>query len=710
MLAPEAVVVARKGLPAAQRIFWQADEFKKLRADLHAGDPSLGLDTRSGSDAFLQTVADRIHVKTGGHPELLDVVRTGKLRGHPLFHGTQPSKEARHILTQMAEEGVGPQVVKGRLVAEGVEGGVQKMAAIYDNSAEFMFNALGAVPTNRLSRSPVFRQTYWQRVEELAPLLTKNDRMRLARQAKEAGMGKDTVGRLKAQAASPQPSGPLSLEEADKVAKAYGLVETRKLLYSLHEKSQVMDAFRVVFPFGEAWREVLTRWARLGTENPLVPYRIGQGLSEGEGAIFSPDPVTGEEMVHIPGSEWVTDKLVGVPVEMDMPLKGMNMFGNILPGVGPVVSMPASALLPDSPDFDFVRQAILPYGETDTSGGLLESQLPSYAKKILAAYGHGFDSNSRQLASTTRDVMAYLNSTGDYDLSTPEGQDQLIEDSKEKAKKVYLLRAIVQSGAPASPATRFAAQDEDGHLHTIFKLADDYRRMQEKDYKTATERFLNKYGEAAFLSTVGKTEGTVQPTESVNTLARSHPEVARKHPNVFGYFAAPNSEVDPGEIERQVQQGTRSLVGPEKAAKTANIRIAASIYSRAQEQVGANPDSDQRAWLREVRDKLKNDYPGYTGGFDSTKSEGSVQELIRASTDPVLKQTPVGEALGIYLQARTQATEAARAQGLAGFGDAKQAAPLRAWLRTVADRLGADFPGFSDVFDRVLEREMSEDE
>lgn len=703
MSDPVAREVARKGTESARRSFMFGN-LQGVREELQAARPEMGLDDAATAGRYIETVADRISVKTGGHPAVLDAIRTGKLEGHPLVIGTQPNPKAKRVLERLRDEGVGPPVVKGQVSLVGQDGTLTAMARNYDRAAEFMFNALGSVPTNKLSRSATFRQSYWKRIEELAPMLARNDRARLARQAKEAGLDRATVNRLKATVAHEQ-AGTLSLEDADRVSKAFGLGETRRLLYSLHDKRQAADALRVVFPFGEAWWEVLSRWTMLGAENPLVPYRASQGLQEGEGVVFAPDPVTGQEMINLPGSQWITEKLVGVPVKMDMPLKGLNMFGQVLPGVGPVVSIPAGKLIPDDPGADWLRNMVMPYGEQDISSGAFESFLPPYLKKLAASVGWKSPAQQRQIASTTRDVMAYLYSTGDYNLSTPEGQDKLISDAKDKAIWVYRIRAVAQSTLPSAPTTKFAALDKDGRLTALVKLAEDYRRLQKQDYRTATERFLTKYGQGAFLAVIPKTTGTVAPTDTVNKLARQHPDVARRYPNVFGLFA-PQGEVDPAEIERQVQAGTRELVGPEKAVTTANIRLAGSIYAEAVKRAGDSPDAEELAWLRDVRDRLKKDFPGYTGGFDSSKAEGSIQELIRASEDPVLSVTRAGRALTIYLQARKRAIEATRSQGLAGPFQAQAARPWRDWLRQVAVRLRADYPEFGQMYDYVLGREM----
>ena len=117
----------------------------------------------------------------------------------------------------------------------------------------------------------------------------------------------------------------ISMEEVDSIAKAAALTETRQLLYDLSKRSNFSDMMRNIFPFAEAWWEILTTWSRLIQENPRTLQRFQQaykGASEdiqlpesafsveghdGKG-FFYIDPRTNEEMFAIP---WLSDALSG---------------------------------------------------------------------------------------------------------------------------------------------------------------------------------------------------------------------------------------------------------------------------------------------------------------------------------------------------------------------------------------------------------------
>lgn len=705
--------LARHGAKHVKDEFWDG-KLQGFRKELGQslkdtkGRP-INFEDRTISDAYVDMMAKEVRKYTLNHPDLIGAVAHGKLRGHPLTDGVTPNRFALKELQSMVAEGTTPRVVRGSVVDGGSASNGQKVIKHWENAVQEGFRLMMGVPTNRLSRSPVFRQAYWQRMNELVPLLTKADRARLIRNAKVAGVDRKIIESMRTRAAeNADRSGSLLLENADTVAKHHGLMTTRDLLYSLHEKAQVADALRVVFPFGEAWREVLTRWTKLSTENPNVAYRGLQAIPAAErGGLIYPDPATGQEMFAIPGSEWVTEKLVGVPMKAEASVQGLSMFGTVLPGVGPAVTIPLSKVMPDHPTFDLVRALVLPFGDPDTSGGLFESLFPAYSKRLLAAAGQGSPRSQRQMASTVRDVMAYLHSTGDYDLSTPEGQQELLDDSKEKARALYIIRGIAQSTAPSAPVTKFYAKDKSGNLALLYELQADYRKMMAQNFDTATERFIDKWGENAFLATIPKTTGSLYSiTDRVSQFSRAHPDQAKRFPATIGLFAPSgvDAPIGDGETERQIQKGVRDIVTPEDAIKTHNIRMASLLYDRAKEKIGDDPLA-----LWAVQDKLVKKYPGFTGtAGDLSKGPGSVQELIRASQDPTLAATDAGKGLTLYLEARAEAQADARALGVKDFTTAARAEPLREWLDEVATWVLDQHPEFVDMWDRVLSREIEE--
>ena len=153
------------------------------------------------------------------------------------------------------------------------------------------------------------------------------------------------------------------------------------------------------------------------------------------------------------------------------------------------------------------------------------------------------------------------------------------------------------------------------------------------------------------------------------------------------------------------EPGSAGARGLEDMVKLANVRLGNAAMARAREK-----DSDP-AFLRNVRDRLKRQFPGWTGQPDDLgRTDALVQELIRASEDDVLRQTEAGRGLTTYLRARREALEAAEAAGYAGFQESQATAPLRDWLRDRGERIASRYPAFEQMWDRVFLRELPEDE
>ena len=59
----------------------------------------------------------------------------------------------------------------------------------------------------------------------------------------------------------------------DRIAKARALTEVQELLYDLTKRKKVAYNLRGIFPFGEAYIEIMTTWAKLLKENPEITRR-----------------------------------------------------------------------------------------------------------------------------------------------------------------------------------------------------------------------------------------------------------------------------------------------------------------------------------------------------------------------------------------------------------------------------------------------------
>lgn len=439
------VADARVSIDDLKDDFWDGP-LQAVRKKMLPDKP--GLADRATSDAYVDSVLERLRIKTGGDETLVDMVATGKIAGKEALHDGERMRQPTKQFTSWLEDNldVAPDVVKGqmRLTAPNGRGN------FYDNATSWLWSHLYTERSNNLSRSPTFKQYYWQRVREMLPGMTEDAQTQVLRQAEQAGFKGDELGALRRAAKSS--TGVVDVGRADLVAKTWALNQTKNLLYDLHERGQFFDAMRLVFPFGEAWKEVITRWARIAAERPQVARRFQQTIDGARGSgFFHVDP-NGDEVFTYPGSEWITDKMLGVPVPLTGRVAGLSLMTDVMPGVGPVVQIPAAYLLPATPSTDAVRKLIFPFQSPDVGTGVLESFAPAWVQKFLAAIGKG---DQRLFANTTTQLMKYLASTGDYDTSTVEGMQQLADDAKSAAQTLYVIRMAGQFAAPTAPAPEF---------------------------------------------------------------------------------------------------------------------------------------------------------------------------------------------------------------------------------------------------------------
>lgn len=688
---------------------------QKLRLDMADAPGRDLLVTRSGADAYVDSVLARVKIKTGDDLELWDAVGTGKWNGYDL------GDDFVEALAAKAASGQGPAKVKGDLLVHvRDQGSLARFEKWADKSTEGMFNILMSRPTNYLSRSPAFKQFYYRRATELLSQMSAEAQAVALRRAEKAGLSGKQLKQMREYAALG--TGKLTVEESDVLAKGFALDSTRELLYDLHKRSQFFDVARIIFPFGEAWKEVLTTWARIGSQNPVAIRRgfaavqgARSGDINGDGRGFFYANERGEEVFAYPGTGWLTEQTLGVRAPFTGTGKGLNVFSQtLMPGVGPVVQIAAGKLLPDDPDLDPVKKFLLPFGETDTSGGYIETFLPTWYKKFQtsgwAPWPPRNGVQERAYSNTVMDVVRYLVSTGDYSIGTPEESDRTLEAAKKRASGLYLIRGLAQVFAPSPPSPEQLAQTKDGNLRTTALLADEYRKLQQEDYRTATERFIDRFGEGAFLSTIGKTEGGGPVTKEGFDLVRRNPEVGRLFGDVVQYFV-PDGDFDSDAYRATINDGTREQRKPEDAIALANQRIGAMIYRAAQDKVGENPSPGEREYLRGIKTEIKARYPGYAATPSNLrKTEDLIDNLLTAARNPVLAKTDAGKGLTLYLEARQKAVAAANDLGLETFGRSPKAAGIRTYLRGVASAIETEHPEFGRLFDEALEREMVDDE
>lgn len=694
-------------------------------------------DAREASDWFIDSQSRRIQIKTANDADLLDAIRTGKWDGEDIT----TSKKFRRALEGKADAGAGPEKVKADLAFSMKDTPGGRVVEQYNKAVDWGFSALMSKPTNYLSRSSSFKQFYWNRAAELITSADAKTQQALISAARKAKLN-DVAARMEDAAA--KGTGGLALGDIDTIAKGYGLDQTKKLLYDLSQKSQMADSARLIAPFGEAWKEIMTTWARLTVETGGVPIRRAQQIVEGaRGAgFFYTDPTTGEEVFNYPFSELVNEKLLDVPFPMVGRVSGLNLIGNsVMPGVGPVAQIPSKYIIPNKPEWKWLREAIMPFGDpSQGEEGIEEAVLPAWFKKFRT-WATGDPESDRAFANTVGDVQRYLVSTGEYSTRTPEEQTRLLAAATTKAKWLYFMRGVTQFGGPTggrplafaelTPRGVKAAQDAwrernpgkelpaaytNGDLVASQLILDDFSEMQKKDYDGAVLSFLQKYGDNALLFMQPKSRATVGAlpvTSEGDDWVSDNPEIVKKYRNTYGYFAP---QGDPEDFEfsaynRQFATGEREMLTPEEQIKLANNRVAQMIYSQARKRAEGMGDAGD-ALLRQLKAALATEYPGFdekVGLAERAEFPQLIRELTAASEDDAIAETDAGQGLIVYLAARDRALKAAEQMGVSTLGG-KKVAGLRKFLRDMGASLSTEHPGFARLYEELLSREVDIDE
>lgn len=651
-------------------------------------------------------------VRSSGDPRLRRAIATGEIDGVPMYLDNGAVNPAfKTKVGEIVDEGAGPFAVTGSAYDPA------SLKDRWDDGVEKAFNFFMGNRTANLSRSPHFRQYYWKEAEQLAFTLKAEDQAKLLASMDAAELPEAMKAGIRK--AAGRGTGDLTLEQVDTLLKGRALDATRELLYDVSKRGQLSDVLRIIYPFAESQKEVMTTWARLATKNPAIPRRAHQIIEGARGAgIFYKDPQTGEEMFSYPGSRIITEKLFGMPIPLGNRVEGLSMFGSgLMPGAGPVVQLSARWFLPDKPQFDQLREMIDPFGES-AEGGILEQFGPGWAKALLS--GFNMDDSDAAFGNDMFDVYSVGLSSGMYRNDTPEDIRDGLENAKQKARWLHIIRGgAMMLGAPSPPRPEFYAQDKDGRWTMMDALVKEYRKIQDEDPENSSALFLEKFGPAVFalVQPSTYTGGRVLPeaTTTAGTWARTHQGLSEKYPAIYGLFAPkdPDAPFDIQVWARQKREEERIPLDPEQRAKWTNDRLAGSIYYNIKGRFGPFPNKMQKQYLSGLREKLKTDYPGFEENLglpEKYKAEDRIKELEQAVKDESLADNPVTEPTKIYLAIRNRLNEAVQEAGIAqSVAKAKSTAPMRAYLRSLAERLVTQHPEFGDVWDRVFEPELIDD-
>jgi hypothetical protein len=584
-------------------------------------------------------------------------------------------------------------------------------------------------PISTLERSPAFRSYYYDWVEKLAVSL---DEASLNKIIDDISSRVDdpenylTPGlwkKLQDLKANPDKLyGTLNADEVSSFASGSALDEYKKTFYNAVERRNGTDIMRLISPFAQQQAEFFGRMARFFTvpvaggalgylPNPdnfrKMQWAVENGREadpDGDGrGIFYKDPSNGRFSVDIPLVGGLVKMATGITANLTLPLKGLSPGLDYRPGLGPVMTMTASAILKDVPSQDLIRKFLLPYGErTDLS----DAFVPSWATKVYE--GITGNTDGRFFANTYIEVMQALSATGEYDLSDPNEVDRLENDARPRAQALAVLRGFTQFTGPASGDFNIKVAAKGGDYHTV-GLATALQALRENNPDTSALRFIEIFGDNAFIYLANKTTsevGGLGASKEFGNFERNNPELFRIYPDIGGFFGPAGTDFDFEVYTRQLKSGKRRRLTDDEIIDASQKTIGMAFYRDMKRYFGPKMNKDQREYLANYKDQIIAKYPGFGKmNLDPQETERNIGSLFDAAKRDDLQDNKVAQAVNYYEQVRNLALQEAYRRGFDSL-KSPQLGDLHEYLDGYAETLVQQSPDFAKVYERLLSQEF----
>ena len=507
-----------------------------------------------------------------------------------------------------------------------------------------------------------------------------------------AGAKKDGVSKKVLKQMENTPSaGAQGIKDAQlisKLAVSKATEQTLDLLYDISKKGDFWQTTRFIFPFGGAYQEIFQTWARLTKANLQFATRPTQlsvsGIkpnpvfdSEGTKGFFYANPTNGEMVFGYPGEGLIENWMLGgdsdnVKVNLPLYASSVNLAASVLPGVGPVVRLPASFLFKNYPEEGFINKMI--FGDFEPpnikdpvefakAAGAYPAWLEKLSKVVLPKDENTVGAFGNTVMDTYR-AMIYAGIISDR----PEDREAGLEKAVQQAKYVYLVRFASQFVGPAGVSSPlYELETKNGDFYFFQTLADDYREIKKQvlgDDTEATRIFIERYGINPIALTVGKTTTVMKRpvTEEGSRWLRESEDIYKEYPLV-AFYANPEpsySDLSWGQIKDNYLEGAAVPRSPRQhAALQAKIKGFVE-FTQWQRDLGIENDNSNaaRALKKQYQDNLAQTYWGY--GFDTIVGlperptiNMQIEELERMARDPRLEEYEAIKGLQAYLARET---------------------------------------------------------
>jgi len=641
----------------------------------------------------------------------------------------------------------------------------QRVSKRYDAMLSFAWDGLYGAASDKLARVPTWNQAKWQRIIEMVPVMDKAEADRLVTIVNQTDILQSLKDDIIEAAASAQ--GEMTVEDVNLLGELFATRFTKDTYFDASRKTKFGAAHRKIFPFFDAFVELTGSALKMAT-NPKVIHRADQLMGElrqntffgtdvdGDGkkdSFLYKDPVSDQEMFafSVGGGflkEWRKN---GLDFRVGNTLNSLSLITTTYPGIGPVVAGPLVKMLPDTADFDKLRDLIAPFGIPDLSSpDIAQFVLPGASDQVMRILGsNGIELFSKvedrqKAAQTIIRALQVASATKDYDPVTPgqqgptgyESIEQWQADGKELGTKIYGLIGWAGLFLPGAPIAQWTAKTKKGNvlISVIAERWNQIDKMGDKNglnYQDKLELLVNEWGNENFVAFMQPiTERSIAGSSSTKEYYdwyRLNKPVVDKYKNVGGYFSPKSSELDPDVWNIQKLAGDVKYKDPEKFAINLESALANFVFNRNMREVMASiPPDEMFGTLANLKIKeqkkiqtkaVQAAYPNWDRAAAATASQRNRRiQLLEARkfiAEPSVQDNEAVKAATEYFKYRDanvdytignffQVTE----DNWATASKIRGAVVLRQALWDEGERLAEKYPEFVNLWQNVLSREF----
>lgn len=597
-----------------------------------------------------------------------------------------------------------------------------------------------------LSRIPSWKANYWLRMEELIPLMTREEAVLAVDAAKKAKLSAPRMERIRLAARLANGEG--SVKGADLLAKHYAIQATNDLLYNANKRSLFAQQHRIMFAFFEAYREVTSSWMKLSAMNPRIIRNVAQfaDTAEEEGWYYSNRD--GRKVFEIPMSGAVARVFAGDDGEIiknfTVGVNAVNVIGQGRPGFGPTVQFVTDRITPKTSEWEWLRSFVAPFGSPELRDpGIFGIFVPNQAKQMAAILNNqgetaqeftqfllgDIDINDYHSKAVIRSWQYLINNHPDVYVGPNAAEDAMV-DAENLANKITFWRGLVAFMGPGAPLTEWLAKTPYGTVEVAIILEDLYnkeeeaRKMGEPAFN-GFSRWIETWGKDvwAYATTLSKSNvGGQIATREFENWATQNEDFLAKYPDTAGYWAPRGGERSLEAWLSQSEIGRRDIKDLKEARSSAEQRMGNYLYYDAKslftEDQLKNPLNRQQ--LSVFREQVKQTLPLWNPPGTSTQEfrtriNNQILDLRKMVKDPLVADDDLSPIVADYLAARDSALSSQMRidpkLNLDSWYNSKAGKPVREYLRQrVAPFLMTKNPRFVDLWEQVLSYEFIEDD